>query len=293
MTWEALERDISAATGRAFKVLQCHALGGGCINEAACLEGGDTRYFVKMNQADRLDMFTAEAAGLQEILDSDSVRAPRPVSSGADEARSWLVLEYIELKTPGSQCSSLLGEQLAGMHRCTREHFGWDLDNTIGSTPQPNPPEQDWVTFLREHRLRYQLMLARENGAPAALTDRGELLLAALPAFFSSYQPQPSLLHGDLWGGNWGADSHGQPVIFDPAVYYGDREADLAMTELFGGFDDRFYHSYRHCWAIDPGYTTRKVLYNLYHVLNHYNLFGGAYARQARGMIDQLIAEVS
>jgi len=294
VTWESIERDISAATGTAFQVRRSHALGGGCINETVCLEGaGGGRYFVKLNQPERLEMFAAEAAGLQEILSSDTLRVPRPISSGADGARSWVVLEYIELAAPGSECSARLGEQLAAMHNCTRERFGWYRDNTIGATPQLNQPEQNWVTFLRDHRLAYQLALAGDNGAPVELLERGERLLAALPAFFSSYQPQLSLLHGDLWGGNWGADSRGQPVIFDPAVYYGDREADLAMTELFGGFDDLFYHSYRYCWAIDPGYTTRKVLYKLYHVLNHYNLFGGAYARQARGMIDQLIAEVS
>ena len=179
------------------------------------------------------------------------------------------------------------------MHRVCARAFGWDRDNTIGSTPQVNTADADWVSFLREQRLRYQLDLARANGADAGLLDGGERLLDALPRFFDSYYPHPSLLHGDLWGGNWSADAEGQPVIFDPAVYYGDREADLAMTELFGGFDDRFYHSYRQAWPLDAGYNSRKVLYNLYHVLNHYNLFGGGYARQAQGMIETLLAELS
>jgi fructosamine-3-kinase len=123
------------------------------------------------------------------------------------------------------------------------------------------------------------------------LQQLGDRLLADLPRFFDE-MPQPSLLHGDLWGGNWASDSDGNPVLFDPAVYYGDREADLAMTELFGGFDDRFYQSYRQTWTIDPGYSTRKVLYKLYHILNHFNLFGGGYVRQAQGMVDSLIAEL-
>jgi fructosamine-3-kinase len=286
LDWGAIEKDISRETGTVFRATQAHSLGGGCINEAACLEGDGRRFFVKLNTPQRLAMFAAETEGLEEMLSSGSIRVPQPVCYGSDEAHSWLVLEYIEFGPADQTTSAQLGEQLAAMHRCTIEHFGWKRDNTIGATPQVNSPEKSWVDFLREHRLRYQLELAEANGASSRLLDRGLLLLEALPAFFETYNPLPSLLHGDLWGGNWGADNAGQPVIFDPAVYYGDREADLAMTELFGGFDDRFYQSYRHAWAIDPGYSSRKVLYNLYHVLNHFNLFGGSYAGQALGMVD-------
>lgn len=292
MDWGAIERDISTATGKTFRAEQVNRLGGGCINEATCLEGGGRRYFVKVNTPQRLDMFAAEAEGLRELLASDSIRAPKPVTYGSNAARSWLVLEHIEFGPASTVTSRLLGEQLAAMHRHHGEHYGWERDNTIGSTPQVNTPGRDWVDFLRENRLRYQLELAGANGASSSLMDRGSLLLDALPAFFETYNPAPSLLHGDLWGGNWAADSAGQPIIFDPAVYYGDRETDLAMTELFGGFDDRFYQSYRHAWAIDPGYSSRKVLYNLYHVLNHFNLFRGSYAGQALGMVDTLLAQV-
>ena len=293
MTWEAVEQDISQATDVGFKAQRAVPVGGGCINEAVLLEGDGQRFFVKLNNADKAKMFAAEAAGLQVIVDSDTLRAPRPVCQGGDGQRSWLVLEYIEFAGPPADCSELLGQQLAAMHRVTRDSFGWDMDNTIGSTPQPNAPARDWVNFYREQRLDHQFKLAKKNGAPGQLLDRGERLVDAIPAFFTDYRPRPSLLHGDLWGGNWAADSSGSPVIFDPAVYFGDREADLAMTELFGGFDDRFYQSYRHAWAIDPGYETRKVLYNLYHVLNHFNLFGGGYARQALGMVEGLIAEIN
>jgi fructosamine-3-kinase len=178
------------------------------------------------------------------------------------------------------------------MHRHTAISFGWTRDNTIGSTPQINRPGQDWVAFFRDRRLGFQFDRAAKQGAPTALLARGERLLDDLTGFFAAYQPAPSLLHGDLWGGNWSCDGDGNPVLFDPAVYYGDRETDLAMTELFGGFDDRFYQSYGQAWTIDPGYSTRKVLYQLYHILNHFNLFGGGYARQAQGMIDSLIAEL-
>jgi fructosamine-3-kinase len=146
--------------------------------------------------------------------------------------------------------------------------------------------------FLREQRLLPQLQLATANGADAKLIERGERLCELLGQFFRQYQPRPSLLHGDLWGGNWSADTTGGPVIFDPAVYYGDREADLAMTRLFGGFGASFYSAYETAWPLDADAATRSTLYNLYQVLNHCNLFGGGYQRQARAMIDQLLAEL-
>ena len=292
MDWSAIESDISRATGTTFKAETARDVGGGCINDATRLEGAGRRFFVKRNRPELLGMFAAESAGLQEIFDSDSVRVPRPVSHGASETDSWLVLEYIDLVTPGGEASARLGHQLAAMHRHTAISFGWTRDNTIGSTPQINTPGQDWVSFFRDRRLGFQFDRAANQGAPTALLARGERLLDDLTGFFAAYQPAPSLLHGDLWGGNWSCDGDGKPVLFDPAVYYGDRETDLAMTELFGGFDDRFYQSYGQAWTIDPGYSTRKVLYQLYHILNHFNLFGGGYARQAQGMIDSLIAEL-
>ena len=291
--WEAVAEGIATALGRSFAVRATHAVGGGCINEAVCLEGErGERFFVKLNRAELLPMFEAEAAGLEAILDTRSVRAPRPLAQGIDAGQCWLALEYIDFGAASPDSAALLGAQLALMHRATFETFGWHRDNTIGSTPQPNTPGQDWVSFWRDQRLGFQLGLASERGAPVNLLKAGDRLLDALPALFNTYKPAPSLLHGDLWGGNWAADSDGNPVIFDPAVYYGDREADLAMTELFGGFSDRFYHSYRDCWDIDPGYTTRKVLYKLYHVLNHFNLFGGGYARQAQDMVDELLSNL-
>ncbi|AQA17677.1 hypothetical protein BST95_04925 [Halioglobus japonicus] len=290
--WEGISAAISAATGPPFVTRHSRAVGGGCINEAACLEGDGARYFVKFNQRDRLPMFEAEAAGLAALSDSGTIRAPRPVATGVDGKRAWLAMEYIELGPISPQSSAALGRQLAAMHRCSATFFGWSRDNTIGATPQLNMQTDSWIEFYREQRLHYQLRLAQENGAPARLYDNGQRLMEVLSVFFGSYNPVPSLLHGDLWGGNAAADQSGRPVLFDPAVYYGDREADLAMTELFGGFDDRFYQSYRDTWDIDPGYSTRKVLYNLYHVLNHYNLFGGAYAGQAEDMVARLLAHI-
>lgn len=291
MDWKEIERDLSKVLGKPFRVIAAQSVGGGCINDSFLLHGEPRNLFLKRNRAELLPMFEAEAAGLEEIRGSGSLRAPAPVAVGKDAHGSWLALEAIKLGAPSSDTSALLGEQLATMHRRSAPAYGWHRDNFIGRTEQDNHWTGNWVDFFANSRLRPQLKLAANNGACPGLINAGERLLENLPAFYRTYQPTPSLLHGDLWAGNWAADDDGDPVIFDPAVYFGDREADLAMTELFGGFDDRFYQSYRGCWDIDPGYTTRKVLYNLYHVLNHFHLFGGGYADQARDMIDRLNAE--
>ncbi len=288
--WARIARDIATARGRPFAINDCRPLGGGCINRAWRVSGDGADYFVKLNSANRLAMFEAEAAGLDEIARSRTIRVPRPVTSGADNETSWLVLEYIELRSGGSMAQ--LGERLAQMHRVNAAQFGWRRDNTIGATPQINTPCDEWITFWRERRLGYQLALAARNGHTGALQRGGERLMAALPALLAEHRPQPALLHGDLWGGNAGFDASGMPVVFDPAVYYGDRETDVAMTELFGGFDAAFYAAYRSAFPLDPGYETRRVLYNLYHVLNHANLFGGSYPRQAERMIGRLLSEL-
>ncbi len=167
--------------------------------------------------------------------------------------------------------------------------FGFAHNNFIGATSQPNAWTTDWPTFWCEQRLGFQLDLAARNGYGGELQKMGQQLMQRLPEFFVGYHPVPSLLHGDLWGGNHSYTADGTPVLFDPAPYYGDREADLAMTELFGGFDQSFYAAYHTVWPLDAGYATRKILYNLYHILNHANLFGGGYARQAEGMMRRLL----
>ncbi len=288
---DAIAHAISAASGEVFRPENSTGVGGGCINTTEMLEGGGRRYFVKHNDAARLGMFEAESAGLTEIMNSKSVRVPQPICLGTHERQAFLVLEYLDIGSSDGKSDELLGRQLAAMHRTTTNEFGWRRDNTIGSTPQINAAEHDWQTFYREHRLRFQLELAARNGPGGELLRRGERLLEKLPAFFANYQPLPSLLHGDLWGGNHAARRDGTPVIFDPAVYYGDRETDIAMTELFGGYGPGFYAAYGATWPLDTGYRVRKHLYNLYHVLNHYNLFGGGYAGHAERLIDRLLSE--
>ncbi|MBI3223141.1 MAG: fructosamine kinase family protein [Nitrosomonadales bacterium] len=287
--------DISAAIGLAtqqpFHEAKRSRIGGGCINQTYCVTSRDDRqFFVKLNTGDSLAMFQAEAAGLNALSATQTIRVPHAITCGATDSNAFLVLEYLDLNAHGD--SSLLGEQLAALHRCPQQQFGFAQDNFIGSTLQPNTQASDWLAFWRERRLGFQLRIASQKEHAGQLQSLGEELLDALPSFFAGYSPTPSLLHGDLWNGNHGYLGDGTPVIFDPAAYCGDRESDIAMTELFGGYPADFYAAYRAAWPLDSGYTTRRDLYNLYHILNHANLFGGSYAKQAEQLILKLLAAV-
>lgn len=286
-----IDAAITEATGNVFFTERQWGMEGGCINQTWAIEGNGRRFFVKMNAACAPDMFAAEAEGLNAILASGAIRAPRPICSGSADGVGYLVLEYLCFGQARSESMAQLGIQLAALHRHTNACFGWHRDNTIGATPQLNSTTYDWITFWRERRLRYQLQHAAQRGCSTSLRQKGERLLNTLDKLFKDHRPNASLLHGDLWSGNCATLDDGQPVIFDPAVYYGDRETDLAMTELFGGFSPSFYDAYREHYPLDDGYSLRKISYNLYHVLNHYNLFGGGYASQAERMIDRLLSE--
>lgn len=289
--WPAIVAKVGEATGERFILSRARAMSGGCINNATVLEGGRRRYLVKHNDRTRLDMFVAEAEGLGALLAAGAVRVPAPVCWGASAEMAFLVLEYLDLSAPRAASQAKLGRQLARLHRVTQPRFGWHRDNTIGSTPQLNGYTAHWPEFFRDRRLGVQLDLAARNGY-AHLAARGERLLASLDLLLRGHAVAASLLHGDLWSGNVAETVAGEPVIFDPAVYFGDREADLAMTQLFGGFADAFYRAYVQEWPLAPGYETRRTLYNLYHVLNHLNLFGRSYLAQAERMLDQLLAEI-
>ncbi|VAX13963.1 Ribulosamine/erythrulosamine 3-kinase potentially involved in protein deglycation [hydrothermal vent metagenome] len=288
--WQQIALRISATNGEQFELETRQAMAGGCINQAYRLKGERGKsYFVKLNQADSLPMFEAEVMGLQELAQADAIRVPAPVCSGMAAGQAFLVLEDLSLGGAGSMAA--FARQLAQMHHYTRQQFGWHCDNTIGSTTQINTPNAGWIEFWRERRLGFQLQLAAKNGAAHSLLDKGQKLLQGFDCLFSDYQPVASLLHGDLWSGNYAFTRMGEAVIFDPAVYYGDRETDIAMSELFGGFPADFYAAYEEAWPLDTGYAVRRTLYNLYHILNHFNLFGGGYAAQAEGMIERLLAE--
>lgn len=290
--------DIGALLARSLEVAvepqPASRVQGGCINESFRWESASGPIFVKVAPAGQRAMFEAEADGLRELANAAAVRVPNVLAVGADEHHAFLALEWIHLTgSTSAAASAQLGAQLARQHRVTAEKFGWHRDNTIGSTPQINTRATSWPVFFREHRLRYQLDLAARNGYAGSLQDRGARLLECIEVFFADHQPTPSLLHGDLWGGNAAVDAEGVPVIFDPAVYYGDREADLAMTRLFGGFSATFHSAYEAAWPLPKSARARVDLYNLYHVLNHLNLFGGGYQPQAESMIDRLLAIAS
>ena len=284
-----LDAAVAAALGPGHAIDSVSRASGGCIHESHVVRSGSVRLFVKTNRAALAEAFAAEADGLEALIGAGA-RAPRPRAAGIAGDGAYLVMEYLELDGGGDWAQS--GRMLASLHRATGARYGWRRDNFIGSTPQRNPGHDDWSAFWRGARLLPQLELAERNGLGARLVDAGKRLAESLPGLLAGHAPQPSLLHGDLWSGNAAFLAGGSPVVFDPAVYYGDREADLAMTELFGGFPGTFYAAYRDAWPLDPGYALRRELYNLYHMLNHANLFGGGYAAQARSMIERLLSEV-
>ena len=283
-------RAISQHLGRPFRAESAREAGGGCIHRALVLDGNGERCFVKLNTIDVLPMFEAELDGLAALAATGVFRVPRPLCCGIADGQAYLALEYLDLAPVAERADAItFGRALAALHRTAGERYGWRRDNFIGATPQINTESDSWARFFAASRLLPQIERAAAHGR--ALLTKGECLAEKLPALFLDTRPQPSLLHGDLWHGN--AAMYGSaPAVFDPAVYYGDRETDLAMTELFGGFPEAFYAAYREAMPPADGYESRKTLYNLYHILNHLNLFGAGYLRQAERMIDKLLAEL-
>lgn len=288
--FERVAAQVAAATQTSLSIAPEARVGGGSINASFRWHGGRGPLFVKIAPANGLEMFEAEAAGLEELRAADAVRVPRVLALGADDRHAFIALEWLDLRAPSARAEAQLGLRLARQHRVTRAQFGWHRDGTIGATHQDNTLTAGWAAFLRDRRLGPQFLLAQRNGY-GRLAERGARLLGVIDAFFSAYRPVPALLHGDLWSGNWAADEDDSPVIFDPAVYYGDRETDIAMTQLFGGFGRAFYSAYEAGHPPAAGASTRVQLYNLYHLLNHLNMFGDAYLRQSSAIVDRLLAE--
>lgn len=286
--WSSISRALEAAGVNVDTESQAQPVGGGDISAAWRLETRDGTLFLKTGPASSYDMFAAEAEGLTELAAPGVIRVPALIACGAEGNTSFVAIEWLPFDRPTRDTEHRLGTRLAELHRTTKGQFGWHRDNTIGLTPQPNAWSDDWVEFFRRQRLGYQLRLAADNGFTGALQEQGARLLKRLPVFFENYDPSPSLLHGDLWGGNW-SSCDGEPVIFDPAVYYGDRESDIAMTRLFGGFGRAFYDAYESAWPMEPGHEPRNHIYQLYHVLNHLNLFGSGYLSRAQDLIHKLL----
>jgi len=287
--WTNIIKQLNQCTGKAENLTSSKIIRGGSINSAyhISMDTG-SEYFVKCNSINFQDMFGAEHEALREFQQVSSLTIPKPVYYGNNSSECFIVMDYIELKGNGN--SYQLGQGLAKMHKISAKQFGWFRNNTIGSTPQSNTLHDNWVDFWRNERLLPQFEMLYPQGYQKHLKPKADKLLAGLELFFEDHKPSPALLHGDLWSGNYAFDQNGRGVIFDPALYYGDREADIAMTELFGGFSQDFYSGYQEEFPLADGYKKRKSMYNLYHILNHANLFGSSYLNQADHLLDQLLA---
>ncbi|MFT4173717.1 MAG: fructosamine kinase family protein [Rhodocyclaceae bacterium] len=293
---EIIEQLASAGLGQAFGLKKTESVGGGSISTTLRARGKVADAFVKIRPAHDVDMFDSEARDLAALAAANAFRIPRVYGQGIAGEYAVLVLEWLDLRALlGADEGARAGRALAALHRTTEAgaHFGWPYDNFIGATPQRNTRHDNWARFFTLERLMPQLARAAQAGYRGALQRDGERLCERAAALFLRYNPTASLLHGDLWSGNVGVTAKGDIAIFDPACYYGDREADLAMTELFGGFPASFYLAYRQAWPLDEGFEVRKQLYNLYHVLNHLNLFGPGYLGQAERMAAQLASELA
>jgi len=261
------------------------ALGGGSINQSVRVEAGGNRYFVKWNSYAPPAFFAVEARGLTLLRSAGALRVPDVIahSEANGQRPAYLVLEWIDgSRQADSRAFAItFGQALAQQHRMLGSAFGLDHDNYIGELPQSNTQAARWVDFYRDQRIRPQMALAREQGLlPIERERRLNKLLDRLDDLIGSVKSVPSLLHGDLWSGNFLIGADNQPVVIDPAVYYGDREVELAFTELFGGFPAGFLSAYNEAYPLEPGYTDRRALYQLYPLLAHLNIFGESYGGQ-------------
>lgn len=291
MNFDVLNQKISEATGTLFKGRFSERIHGGCISETFKIEDGVRSFFVKSAPSSQASTLNGEWVSLCELANNGYVKTPKPITLINEHFSAdlnFLVLEWLEFSNNSPlEGYRTLGENLANMHlHCRASEFGLKEHNTIGGTFQNNSPETNWSRFFLERRLIPQLDMAQARGG---ILKHRSGLEKRVESILKGHDVRPSLLHGDLWGGNAAICSDGTPVIFDPASYYGDPEADMAMTTLFGGFPNAFYAAYHDIRPRQPGWRIRHIIYNLYHILNHYNLFGGGYLTQAQQMADQII----
>jgi protein-ribulosamine 3-kinase len=258
-----------------FTIRSASSLSGGCINNVSRLSTSEGDFCIKYNQRDQFpEMFEGEAHGLELLKNAGTIRVPGVVCPGYGGTYSYLLLEFINPGRKSASFYSDFGRSLARLHRHTADYFGLDRDNYMGSLKQFNTKHSDWISFFVEERLERQISLAH-----------GSLSSSDISAFRRLYnrlgeimpEEPPALLHGDLWGGNYMVSPEGKACLIDPAVYYGHREIDIAMTTLFGGFDGEFYASYNDEYPLEKGWKERLDIFNLYPLLIHLNLFGSGY----------------
>jgi len=291
----SLDLEQAAAVARSLGLdehgLHVDSLPGGDIAETSLLRAADATIFLKTLPLAQAGLLSAEADGLQALAETATIRTPRVIRRGMQGGFAWLALEYLELDQRSARADERLGRRLAALHRHTGDEFGWHRSNYIGRTPQTNTPVDNWTVFFAAHRLGAQFDRLRRSLPDQGWNHLKREITAAWQDVSDAHEPEPSLIHGDLWRGNAAAVSDDTPVIFDPAVHYADRECDLAMMHLFGGFDEAFYRAYDEAWPLPTGFETRRLFYKLYHMLNHANLFGAAYVEASEQLCHRILRD--
>ncbi|GAC14157.1 fructosamine kinase family protein [Aliiglaciecola lipolytica] len=283
--WHSISDQISQQINQEFICDDIREITTGDSHSAYRITDGHKRFFVKLNNDDKLANFNAEAEGLMHLAQVNIFKIPKVICCGVQENKSYLVLEYLRL-TPGDESTWFdFGKKLATMHKDhTQNMYGWQEDNFIGLTPQYNKWSKKWSQFFAEQRIGFMLQLLADQGNKLADIDK---VVMTVEKLLHGYSPTPSMLHGDLWIGNTGFHQ-GSAAIFDPAFYYGDRETDIAMTELFNKFPGTFYQGYDSIWPLDEHFSYRKTVYQLYHILNHALLFKGNYLQTAKSILNNM-----
>jgi fructosamine-3-kinase len=277
--WHFISEQISKCIQKDFICDDIREVKAGDSHKAYKISDGKQRFFIKTNEKIHLRNFEAEREGLEHLSNTQLFKVPKVICSGLVSGHSYLVLEHIAMTQGDDQSWFHFGQTLAELHKThTQKMYGWQEDNFIGLTPQPNLWQKKWGCFFAEQRIGFMLQLLSEKGHVLANID---MVVESIKSLLAGHNPTSSMLHGDLWQGN-ASFYKNQPVLFDPAFYFGDRETDLAMTELFGRFPQKFYQGYSDVWPLEVDYQYRKPIYQLYHVLNHALLFGGQYIDSAK-----------
>jgi fructosamine-3-kinase len=283
--WHYIGQQISQQIQQKFNCDEVRQVTSGDSHRAFTVSDGKQHFFIKINEKLHLANFNGEVEGLEHLTSTELFKIPKVICTGTVSDHSFLVLEYIQIESGTKDNWFQFGQNLAQLHKNhTQKMYGWQEDNFIGLTVQPNCWQNNWSVFFSEQRIGFILQLLLEKGHDLADIDR---VVNTVKSLLKGHHPKASMLHGDLWQGNTGFHK-GQPVLYDPAFYFGDRETDLAMSELFGRFPDPFYQGYSDKWPIDADYLFRKPVYQLYHVLNHALLFGGHYLNSARSTLKNL-----
>jgi len=285
---EHILQAVTETLGLSIGQVHVRPVSGGSIARSFRLEDSRRRLFVKVLGADEADILDAECDGLARLREAGAIRVPVVAGQGRVDDSAWLALEWLEMRRPDAECFARMGVALGRLHENQSDRYGLGIDNYLGRTPQLNTPSDIWSDFFLDCRLVPQLQRLAEDH-PEFEADAVRGLAAAWREAARNHQPEPSLLHGDLWSGNVAMLPDGRPLIFDPAVHYGDRECDLAMADLFGGFHPAFFNAYQGTRPLEPAWRERRRFYQLYHMLNHANLFGGHYLDICRKLIDDQV----